>query len=198
MPNSLPSGLAEIGRLLIRGIDARETPRRAALRELRRAGEGIDHPGAQFGTDGSTGDVFLHRCRALPANTISTRSNFIAHLAKPLHSTGQVVRLPLRFPQPTAPCECGGLWLRRCAWRGSSPRSTRASDGPALAGCRRHGAGDGVLVVVPARRPPQHRSRHCAELRPENGQRGAQCASDRAAHLVAGTRRRLRPAGARG
>jgi hypothetical protein len=40
--------------------------------------------------------------------------------------------------------------------------------------------------------------RHCTELRPENGQRGAQCGGDRAAHLVAGTRRGLRRAGARG
>jgi len=40
--------------------------------------------------------------------------------------------------------------------------------------------------------------RYCTELRPENGQRGAQCGGDRATHLVAGTRRRLRPAGARG
>jgi hypothetical protein len=42
------------------------------------AGEGIDDPGAQFGTDSSIGDVFFIRCRAVPANTISTRSTFYA------------------------------------------------------------------------------------------------------------------------
>jgi hypothetical protein len=45
----------------------------AKVRHL--AGAEIDDPGAQFGTDTSTGDVFSTRYRALPANTISTRFN---------------------------------------------------------------------------------------------------------------------------
>src|SRR5271169_5035298 len=68
--------------------------------------------------------------------------------------------------------------------------------------CRRHGAGDGRVCRAGSRScggdPARADRRHCTELRPENGQRGAQCGGDRAAHLVAGTRRRLRPAGARG
>jgi MFS family permease len=56
-----------------------------------------------------------------------------------------------------------------------------------------------ALVGVPAAETsPAPIAWHCAELRPENGQRGAQCAGDRAAYLVAGTRRCVRPAGARG
>jgi hypothetical protein len=34
---------------------------------------------------------------------------FIAHFAKSLHSTGQVVRLRIRFPQPTAPLSYGRI-----------------------------------------------------------------------------------------
>jgi hypothetical protein len=37
-----------------------------------------------------TGDVFFTRCRALPANTISTRFNLHRHLAKSLRSAGQI------------------------------------------------------------------------------------------------------------
>ena len=71
-----------------------------------------------------------------------------------------------------------------------------------LAGCRRLGAGDRGVCRAGSRSRggdlARANCRHCTELRPENGQRGAQCGGDRAAHLVAGTRRGLRRAGARG
>jgi hypothetical protein len=76
-----------------------ELPRQAQRRSHSPlAGEGIDDPGAQFGTDSSIADVFFTRCSALPANTISTRSSFIAHLAKSLHSTDPAIRLPHPLP----------------------------------------------------------------------------------------------------
>src|SRR5271169_6286260 len=66
--------------------------RRSGPAKVRRihhlAGDEIDDPGAQFGTDSSTGGVFFTRCRALPANTISTRFNLHRHLAKSLRSAG--------------------------------------------------------------------------------------------------------------
>jgi hypothetical protein len=55
--------------------------------------------------------------------------------------------------------ECGGLWLRRCACRGGSARSTGAGGGAALAGCRRLGAGDGGVCRAGSRVEPSTATR---------------------------------------
>jgi hypothetical protein len=98
----------------------------AKVRHL--AGEEIDDPGAQFGTDSSTGDVFSTRCRALPANTISTRFNLHLNLAKSLRSAGQIVRLPHPVSSTDRPIDFGSarsplLCSCSAARRGVSPAS---------------------------------------------------------------------------
>jgi hypothetical protein len=68
------------------------------------------------------------------------------------------------------------------ACRVGSARSARAGDGAALAGCRGRGAGDrGVRRAGRRSRGGTLASadrRYCTELRPESGQRGAQCGGD--------------------
>ena len=150
-----------------------------------------------------TGDVFFTRCRALPANTISTRFNLHRHLAKSLRSAGQIAignelsAWIVDLCSEVADFGCAAAHataVQRDPLERAVGRRWLAAAASALV----MGA-YAAQVVVPA---AETSLAPIAGLAPSYGPKTVSAvpnaAGDRAAHLVAAARCRLRPAGARG